>query len=64
MLLLNNQTIYTESKAVDCMLQLDVIKRYTLPKNCSHRYEIKIVNSKKYDSLTLEGLLLKIDYLK
>ena len=31
------------------MLQLDLIKRYILPKKCSQLYEIKIVNSKKYD---------------
>ena len=31
------------------MLQLDLIKRYILPKKCLQLYEIKIVNSKNYD---------------
>ena len=31
------------------MLQLDLIKKHYWPKNCSQQYEIKIVNSKKYD---------------
>ena len=31
-----------ESKAVDSMLQLDLIKRHILPKKCSQSYDIKI----------------------
>ena len=33
--------VYTNAKAADCTLQLEVIKR--------HIYEIKIVYSEKYD---------------
>ena len=31
------------------MLQLDIIKRSTLPKTFSQRFEIKILNFKNYD---------------
>ena len=31
------------------MLKLDIIKRHILPKTHSQRYEIKILNSKKFD---------------
>ena len=40
---------YTESKASDRTLQLDIIKRHILPEKCSQRYKTKLVNSKKYD---------------
>ena len=45
----NNLKIYTESKAANQTLQLDIIKRHILPKKCSQDYEIKILNSEKHD---------------
>ena len=45
----NKIKFYAESKPADHMLRLDLIKRYILPKKCSQQFEIKIVNSKKYD---------------
>lgn len=41
--------VYTKSIAADRTVQLDLIKRYIFPRNCSQRYKIKTVNSKKYD---------------
>ena len=45
----NKIRIYTESKASDHALQLDIVKTYFLPKNSSQSYEIKISSSEKYD---------------
>ena len=51
---------YTESKAADCGLQLDIIKKHILPKKCSQRYKTKILYSKMYDEqLNLARLSFK-----
>ena len=41
--------LYTNSKATDCALQLEVTKSHIFLKKYWYRYEIKIVYSEKYD---------------
>ena len=58
----NKTNLYTGSKTVDGTLQLDVIKRNNLPKNCSQCYETKILDSNKYDEqLNLTRSSIKIE---
>ena len=42
--------VYTKLKASDCMLQLYFVKIHIPPKRYFLRYEIKTVNSEKYDA--------------
>ena len=41
--------VFPESKSPDHTLQLCIIKKYIFPKKCLQPYEIKILNSKKYN---------------
>ena len=40
---------YTESKAIDCTLQLDIIKKLFFLKNVHNVMKFKILNFKNYD---------------
>ena len=61
----NKIKVYTDSKADDCTIHSGVIKRHILPKKCSQRYEIKIINSKKDDEqCKLTRSSIKKKYLK
>ena len=58
----NKIKVYTDSKADDCTIHFDVIKRHMLPKKCS---QIKIINSKKDDEqYKLTRSSIKKNYLK
>ena len=61
----NKKKTYTESKAVDFTLQLDLIKRHILPKNVHNIMKLKLRYFKSIiNSLNLQGLLLKMSYFK
>ena len=56
---LNKTKFYTESKATDCTLLVDIIKRYSLFKNFHN-----IMKLKDDESLDLTIYYIKRDYLK